>query len=101
MDKPEPISRDVVCSICGLDWGRHTEKTAEECIELLKADLAREKQNARPYLPMPYPLPYPVAPNPYPTTPTPWVQPRPWINPWRWSTTSSPPFTITANSVVQ
>ena len=42
--KPEPIAKSTVCSVCGLAWERHAVKgkivPVEECIRLLKADLA-------------------------------------------------------------
>jgi hypothetical protein len=43
--KPKPVSKHVVCSVCGLDWDRHPKKkdkepTLEACVELLKAELA-------------------------------------------------------------
>jgi hypothetical protein len=40
--KPEPITKHIVCSLCGLNWEQHGENPgAEKCIELLKAELAR------------------------------------------------------------
>lgn len=40
--KPEPVNKLVVCSMCGLDWARHgASPTAEKCVELLKADIAK------------------------------------------------------------
>lgn len=86
MKKPVPVHTQTVCSVCGLDWDRHGDKpTAETCIELLKQDLAREKQRAAPIqpgpYPLPYPVPYPVAPQPRPYRPWPWTQPGPiWIS---------------------
>ena len=51
MAKPKPVPKTVVCSICDLPWedhtkGRKTEPTADVCIRLLKAELAK-----RPYWP--------------------------------------------------
>jgi hypothetical protein len=51
MKKPEPRPTAIVCSLCGLGWDRHeklmktkAEKpTAETCVELLKADLAKPR----------------------------------------------------------
>ena len=40
--KPEPISKHVVCSCCGLNWEAHGPKpTMEKCVELLKAEVAK------------------------------------------------------------
>ena len=40
--KPEPISKYIVCSLCGMNWDEHGEKpTAEKCVELLKAEMAK------------------------------------------------------------
>jgi hypothetical protein len=43
MAKPQPISKFVVCSECGLPWDDHTEhgKTLQDCIRLLKLELAK------------------------------------------------------------
>jgi hypothetical protein len=49
MPKPKPIAKHVVCSECGLSWEKHKErmKTSEaepkpeDCIALLKAELAK------------------------------------------------------------
>lgn len=39
--KPTPVVVTEVCSMCGLDWQRHGDKpTTEDCIRLLKAELA-------------------------------------------------------------
>lgn len=39
--KPEPVSTDIICSICDEPWGLHQEVNGEvstlECIRLLKA----------------------------------------------------------------
>lgn len=43
--KPEPKVIRVVCSLCDLEWNAHGEDpTTENCIRLLKAELAH-----RPY----------------------------------------------------
>lgn len=44
MATPEPVAKETVCSLCGLDWDKHPKKkslTAEDCVKLLKAELAR------------------------------------------------------------
>lgn len=46
MAKPAPVSKVVVCSVCGLPWedhtkGRKTAPTADVCIRLLKAEIAK------------------------------------------------------------
>lgn len=46
MAKPTPVAKLTVCSVCGLDWERHTKDrktapTADVCIRLLKAELAK------------------------------------------------------------
>lgn len=52
MAKPSPVSRLTVCSVCGLDWDRHTKDrktapTADVCIRLLKAELAKRPSYAQ------------------------------------------------------
>lgn len=49
---PEPKSTHVVCTMCGLDWKKHTEAmttdappTAETCIALLLVELAARPKN--------------------------------------------------------
>src|SRR3954447_21243782 len=84
--KPKPVHTETVCSACGLDWDRHSKATLVECVELLKADLAREKLRTTPQPAMPYPVPYPapgVPWRPNPWAPYPGTNPRPlWtINP--------------------
>ena len=63
--QPKPVIVSQVCSMCGLDWERHGEKpTTEDCIRLLKAELA-----SRPVtITIPSVYPYPVVPGaaPYP-----------------------------------
>jgi hypothetical protein len=46
MAKPKPVSKQVVCSECGLPWdehtkGRKTDPTADVCVRLLRAELAK------------------------------------------------------------
>lgn len=46
MAKPAPVAKFTVCSVCGLDWERHTKDrktapTADVCIRLLKDELAK------------------------------------------------------------
>ncbi len=43
--KPEPVPQHVVCSMCGLDWGKHGNNPGlEMCIALLKKELASRPQ---------------------------------------------------------
>lgn len=50
--KPEPISINIVCSLCGEGWSGHgADPTTLDCIRLLKA-----KVRTQPYV-------YPVHPN--------------------------------------
>lgn len=48
---PSPVAVTTICSVCGLGWELHgTKPTTEDCIRLLKAELA-----ARPvFVPQPY-----------------------------------------------
>lgn len=40
--KPAPVAVTTVCSLCGLDWQQHgADATTEDCIRLLKLELAR------------------------------------------------------------
>lgn len=46
---PEPVSTSVRCSVCGLDWASHKTGSngtvaLEECVRLLKQELARRPQ---------------------------------------------------------
>lgn len=57
---PTPVVTATVCSMCGLDWERHgADPTTEDCIRLLKAEIAHK----------------PI------TLPTPWMRPVPYV-PW-------------------
>lgn len=43
--KPEPKTVKVVCTVCGLDWDKHTQTRRadvplDECVRLLKLELA-------------------------------------------------------------
>lgn len=46
MNKPEPKATNVVCTECGLDWEKHLKgprkknPTLEDCVRVLKAELA-------------------------------------------------------------
>ena len=40
MAKPQPVSKNVVCSECGLAWADHKRATQTECIRLLRAELS-------------------------------------------------------------
>lgn len=49
MKKPKPVNKTIVCSECGLPWEKHTarrktvEPTLDDCVALLKAELARPR----------------------------------------------------------
>lgn len=67
---PAPVVVTTVCSMCGLDWERHgADPTTEDCIRLLKAELARRPVTIPVMQPVPYPQPYPVPRWPYPRGP--------------------------------
>lgn len=43
--KPEPVVIQTICSMCQLDWAAHGEDpTTEDCIRLLKVELAMAKR---------------------------------------------------------
>lgn len=66
--KPEPVAVQTICSMCGLDWKRHGRNpTTEDCIRLLKQELASRPvtPTVAPYVPVPYPYPVPVPRRPY------------------------------------
>lgn len=92
MKKPTPKTTAVECSACGEPWHLHEQaakragrKTVnlDDCVTLLKAELAKERVRVAP---LPY-VPYPVAPyRPYvPQIPYPnYPQPGPiWTSPLR------------------
>jgi hypothetical protein len=55
--KPEPVPVTTICSVCGLSWHDHgKDPTTDDCIRLLKAELAKKLQT------VPVPYPYPVRP---------------------------------------
>jgi hypothetical protein len=64
--KPEPVIITIVCSLCGQPWEAHGDQdngewkkpTAEDCIRLLKAELAK-----RPAYTITYPYTWQVAPG--------------------------------------
>jgi hypothetical protein len=61
---PQPVVVSTICSMCGLDWQLHGEKpTTEDCIRLLKAELANRPPTV---ITIPTVYPYPVYPNPTP-----------------------------------
>lgn len=67
--EPKPVAITTICSVCGLSWSNHGETpTTDDCIRLLKAELAK-----RPI----------TIPNPYPV-PTPYPVPSPYKRPWYW-----------------
>ena len=41
--KPEAVPSSLVCSVCGLPWPAHKRKTVEECVRLLKAEVAKRR----------------------------------------------------------
>jgi hypothetical protein len=57
--KPEPVAVTTICSVCGLPWQDHgKDPTTEDCIRLLKDELASR--------PITAPQPYPVPSRPFP-----------------------------------
>lgn len=47
MAQPKAVVKSKVCSECGLDWARHGAKpTLDDCVKLLKADLAKRPSYA-------------------------------------------------------
>lgn len=89
--KPTAVPRDLICSVCGLEWSRHSKTPkVDECIELLKRDLAAEKARTKPYPYVPY-IPYVPYPRPvYPTYPNWWYGSS--------SGTDTTPITVTWNT---
>jgi hypothetical protein len=75
--KPEPVAVTTICSVCGLSWlGHGKDPTTDDCIRLLKEELATR--------PITVPQPYPVPVRPY----------RPWY--WEeWHQKKREPFEIT------
>jgi hypothetical protein len=66
---PKAVVTSEVCSLCGLGWKRHgKDATAEECIRLLKMDLAAASIR----------WPYPQYPHPIITHTEPLTRERPW-----------------------
>jgi hypothetical protein len=58
--KPEAVPVNTICSVCGLPWHDHGEDpTTDDCIRLLKAELARRPLT----VPVPHPYPVPVYPK--------------------------------------
>src|SRR5512146_1474932 len=56
---PEPVAVTTICSVCGLPWLDHGKTpTTEDCIRLLKAELAKRPIQ----VPIPQPYPFPVRP---------------------------------------
>jgi hypothetical protein len=61
--KPEPVSVTTVCSECGLNWDLHgDDPTTDDCIRILKAELANARFKEAKVIPMPYPVYPPRAP---------------------------------------
>lgn len=57
--KPQPVTVDVRCSLCDLEWAKHgDEPTTADCIRLLRAEL-RVRPTTIPW-PVPYVAPYRV-----------------------------------------
>lgn len=72
--KPTPVAVTTVCSMCGLDWHAHGEDpTTEDCIRLLRAELARRPVTVS------FPAPYVQRPI------------YPWPQPVIWSSTTNAP----------
>jgi hypothetical protein len=52
--KPEPVPVSTICSVCGLSWHDHgKDPTTDDCIRLLKAELAKRLIQ----VPYSYPVP--------------------------------------------
>ena len=52
--KPSPVPVETVCSVCGFAWTLHgSDPTTDDCIRLLKVELAKKP------VPVPYIQPYP------------------------------------------
>lgn len=63
--KPEAVPVNTICSVCGLPWSDHgRDPNTDDCIRLLKAELAKRVQ----YVPVQVPVPY----VPRPTRPWYW-----------------------------
>jgi hypothetical protein len=61
-NKPEPVAVETICSVCGLDWDAHgADPTTDDCIRLLKEELAAEI--ARKPIAVPIQVPVPVYPK--------------------------------------
>lgn len=74
---PEPVAVTTICSVCGLSWSDHgKEPTTDDCIRLLKAELANRPLT----VPVPQPYPYPVP------------APRPYVRPWYWEEWYGKPY---------
>lgn len=58
--QPKAVPVDTICSVCGLSWTDHgADPTTDDCIRLLKAELANNKTIIRePYRVEPYRWPY-------------------------------------------
>jgi|ERR1700677_49429 len=69
--KPEPVPVTTICSVCGLSWHDHgKDPTTDDCIRLLKAELAKKPVT------VPEPYPYPVRP----------------VRPWYWEEWYQKPY---------
>jgi hypothetical protein len=77
---PKPEVVQTVCSMCGLDWARHKKAaTAEECIRLLKDDLAGAEVRAAQ---RPYQYPWVITSEPHRPL-------REVPTPWKWETSKT------------
>ena len=80
--KPHPVVIKTICSLCGLDWDGHgDDPTAEDCVRLLKAEVAKKST------PITY---WTYWPNVY--TPT-------YIQPYTSVTSAGSTWTATAPSI--
>lgn len=60
--KPEAVPVNTICSVCGLPWSDHgRDPNTDDCIRLLKAELAKRVQ----YVPIQIPVPYPRPTRPW------------------------------------
>lgn len=62
---PQPVPVTTICSMCGLGWELHGKTpTTEDCIRLLKIELAKRPNTIT--IPYVQPYVYPVYPRTYP-----------------------------------
>ncbi len=73
--KPKPVPVTTVCDLCGLAWALHgNEPTTDDCIRLLKVEVAKKGQPVYPYVYYPRKRPF---------------QEVPWRQPFIWEATKT------------